>query len=74
MTVLLTAPPPSSDQPFDLAAHDVMCLMKRHGYELALAVPHLPHPSAGGSRPCLHWFDGPNKCTLGPERPHRGLT
>jgi hypothetical protein len=54
MTVLLTAPHPSSDQPFDVAAHDVMCLMKRHAYELALAVSHLPHALAGGSQLCLH--------------------
>jgi hypothetical protein len=60
MTVLLTAPHPSSDQPFDVAAHEVMCLMKRHAYELALAVHHLPHAFEGGSQPCLHWFDDSN--------------
>jgi hypothetical protein len=54
MTVLPTAPDPASDQPFSVAACDVRCLVKRHAYELALAIPHPQHASAGGSQPCLH--------------------
>ena len=35
MTVFLATPDMSNHQSFDVATHDVMCLVKRHAYELA---------------------------------------
>jgi hypothetical protein len=37
-----------------LAAPDIMCLVKRHTYELAFAIPHSPQGSPAEALPCLH--------------------
>jgi hypothetical protein len=37
-----------------LATHEVMCLVKRHTYELAFAIPDLPHDSPEETQPHLH--------------------
>jgi hypothetical protein len=44
----------SHEQSFDAAAHEVICLVKRHTYELAFAVPPSAHGLPGGAQPCLH--------------------
>jgi hypothetical protein len=54
MTVSLVTPDASYDQPFEVVTHDVMCLVKRHAYELAFAVPHAPHAPADEAQPRLH--------------------
>jgi hypothetical protein len=54
MTVFPTTPAMSCDQRFDAAAHDVICLVKRHTYELAFAIPPSAHGLRGGAQPCLH--------------------
>jgi hypothetical protein len=54
MTVFPTTPAMSCDQSFDAAAHDVICLVKRHTYELAFAVPPSAHGLPGRAQPCLH--------------------
>jgi hypothetical protein len=54
MTVSLVTPDASCDQPFEVVRHDVMCLVKRHAYELAVAVPHSPHAPADEAQPRLH--------------------
>ena len=40
--------PPSEE------THDVMCLVKRHTYELAFAVPHSPDALARGAQPKVY--------------------
>ena len=54
MTVLLATPDMSNHQSFDVATHDVMCLVKRHAYELAFALPHSLHAMADEAQLCLH--------------------
>jgi hypothetical protein len=54
MTVSLTIPDMPCNQPLDAATHDVMCLVKRHTYELAFAVPLPPYTLAGGAQPRVH--------------------
>lgn len=54
MMVSLVTPDASCDQPFEVVTHDVMCLVKRHAYELAFAVAHSPHAPAGEAQPRLH--------------------
>jgi hypothetical protein len=56
MAVALASPETSCDHPFDAATHEVMCLVKRRAYELALVVPHTPHGLAGAVQPCLHIY------------------
>jgi hypothetical protein len=46
MTVSIATPDISCNQPFDVATHDVMCLVKRHAYELVFALPHALHAMA----------------------------
>jgi hypothetical protein len=41
-------------RPVSVEAGDVMCLIKRRAYELALAVPHSPHALAAGAQPQLY--------------------
>ena len=43
MTISLETADRSDDQPFDVAMHDVRCLVKRHAYELAFTFLHSPH-------------------------------
>jgi hypothetical protein len=54
MSIPLVIAQMSCDQPFDSATHEVVCLVKRHLYELAFAVPHAFRSSAGGAQPCLY--------------------
>ena len=55
MTVISLAPPAMAcDQPFDLATHDVMCLVKRQTYELAFTLPHVPHAMRAEAKLRLH--------------------
>lgn len=44
----------SCDQSFDPATHEVMCLVKRHLYELAFVVPLAPQSPSGDAQPCLY--------------------
>lgn len=54
MTVSLADLDISCDRLSSEETHDVMCLVKRHAYELAFAVPHAPHVLDDGAQPRLH--------------------
>jgi hypothetical protein len=54
MTVSLATPDITCDQSFDVATHDVICLVKRHAYELAFALPHSPQAMADKAQLRLH--------------------
>jgi hypothetical protein len=42
------------DRSLNEDTHDVMCLVKRHTYELAFAVPHAPQALACGAQPRIY--------------------
>ena len=42
MSISLATLHESDDRPSGHATHDVMCLVKRHTYELTFAIPHAP--------------------------------
>jgi hypothetical protein len=44
----------SPDRPLSENTHDVMCLMKRHTYELAFAVPRSPQALTCGAQPRVY--------------------
>jgi hypothetical protein len=54
----MPASPANFDAPHDRPpsgeTHDVMCLVKRHTYELAFAVPHSPDALARGLPPKVY--------------------
>lgn len=54
MSVSLTTLRASDDRPSGLDTHDVMCLVKRHTYELTFAIPHAPQ--AQTCRPQPHVY------------------
>jgi hypothetical protein len=54
MTVSLADPKLSCEQPLGAETYDVMCMVKRHAYELAFAVPHASRAIACGAQPCMH--------------------
>ena len=54
MTVSLATPDMSCKQPFDVRTHDVMCLVKRHAYELVFALPQALHAMTDEAQLCLH--------------------
>ena len=54
MSVSLTTFYESDDRPSGCDTHDVMCLVKRHTYELTFAIPHAPR--AQTCRPQPHVY------------------
>jgi hypothetical protein len=52
--ISLAPPTMACDQPFDLATHDVMCLVKRQTYELAFTLPRVPHAVRDEAQLRLH--------------------
>jgi hypothetical protein len=54
MTVSLADHDVSFDQSLGEQAHEVICLVKRHAYELAFTIPHAPIALAHGAQPSLH--------------------
>jgi hypothetical protein len=54
MSVSLVTLHESDDQPGGNDTHDVMCLVKRHTYELTFAVPHAPQAETCHTQPHVY--------------------
>jgi hypothetical protein len=54
IVISLTPPDMACNQPFDMATHNIMCLVKRHAYKVSFTLPHVPHAMSDEAQLRLH--------------------